>query len=100
MNNNRVTIDGKEFSEETVKTVLQKHCNFESDIEPKQIKVDRFRAAKIESSSLNYLIGGVEDEDYEWDGKNQVDNLHAQICLYEESEVEEIIAGLQELLKS
>jgi len=40
----RVTIDGKEFSEETIKEALRKHCNFESDIKPKVVKVDRFRA--------------------------------------------------------
>lgn len=95
-----ISVEGKEFSVETVKEALRKHCNFESDVEPKQVKVHCFRAAKAKHGhDYPYYLGGVLFASTKWNGET-VQNNEAQITCYEREEVKQIIAGLQNLLKA
>ena len=99
MAQNYVMIDGKriDLSNETTDN-LKKALNI---TEPKQVKVHCFRAVKVKSGGCGYPynLGGVYDHTTKWDGKC-VRSDKAQITCYSTSEVEQIIAGLQELLKS
>lgn len=97
-----IRIDGKEFSENTIKEALKKHCDFKSDVEPKQVKVHCFRATKVAKSSdfgYPYNLGNMRYNTNKWNGKC-ADHSTAQITCFKESEVEQIIAGLQGLLVS
>lgn len=97
MAQNYVMIDGKriDLSNETTDN-LKKALNI---TEPKQVKVMWFRAAKTKGY-YPYLIGGCNESAYKWNGKTTVSNSEAYIQWYTEAELKQIIAGLQELLKS
>lgn len=98
-----INIDGREFSKETVKQALKKHCNFESDIQ-KILKVDTFIAVEAsEKLAFPYLVGCASRPEKlleDWDKNNTVHDEDTQIHWFNREEVEQIIAGLQGLLDS
>jgi len=97
---NRVTIDGKEFSEQTVKEALKKHCNFESDVKPEYVQVDCFVAIDTkDSTSCCYLLGSLKEIDINWDKTDTTANEDALIRWYDKEEIEQIITGLQNLIE-
>lgn len=99
---NTINIDGKEFSEKTVKEALKKHCNFESDVEPKQkrMRVGCFVAANTkDGSNCSYLLGSLRLSRTPWDGKTSKVDKDGLISWYVRREMEAIITGLQDLIK-
>lgn len=97
MSDNYVMIDGKriDLSDETTENFKKQF----GTTEPKRVKVMWFRTSKRKGRSYPYYLGSVSNHCYEVkDGETQNDS-HAHISLYSETEVKQIIAGLQDLLK-
>lgn len=100
MSNNYIMIDNKriELPDELV-------GNFKKQLgipEPKQVKVYRFRAAKSVDTPHLYLLGSVNYPGPAWDvwdGKGSENGSNMQIGCYSKDEVQQIIAGLQDLIK-
>lgn len=92
--------NGIEVSEETVMLALKK-AGFDITLgEPKQVKVHNFRATKMVGVSYPYYLGGVKYHGFTTIAKKDYNNMDAHIASYTKTEVEQIIAGLQDLLKA
>jgi hypothetical protein len=99
MSQNYAMIEGEkvELSEETVKN-LKTALGIKD--EPKQVKVHCFRASRMENVGYPYYLGGVASPQTNVEPKLSYCDKDKHVACYSRSEVEQIIAGLQELLAS